>query len=294
MSAVNTNFLHNFNTILLFGDKMKIYETHRLEDARLPFIFHDHVVRSNKRGSSYNWHENLEIIYAVSGNGIAICDGKRIEIKQGDILVVNSNSLHGFSAGDSELKYYCLIIDRHFFLENHFDSNDYIFNGAITDEEISHLIDSFAIEWKKEDSRLRVQKLRSLALDIAVMLCDRHGEYDNSCREDSRITSAVKQAIGYVRAESEKDISLDEISSFVGISKYYFSREFHRVTGYSFVEYLNRVRCDNARKLLLDDTMSVGEICKACGFKNLSYFTRTFTAYEGLTPRDYRKKNYAP
>ena len=273
---------------------MKIYETHTMKDARLPFIFHDFTVSVYKHTTTYNWHENIEIIYVVSGNGLAVCDGNRIEMQSGDTVVINANDLHGYLAESEKMRYYCIIIDRSFFIENHFDSNDYLFKSVIRDGKIGALIESFADEWKKEDSRLRVQKLRAIALDIAVLLCDGYGEYDSTPREEPRITSAVKQAIGYVRAHSESDISLDGISSFVGVSKYYFSREFRRVTGYSFVEYLNRVRCENAKKMLLDKNLAVGEVGRACGFKNMSYFTRTFLMYIGVAPREYRKRNYAP
>ena len=270
---------------------MNIYETHKMQDVRIPFIFHDSTVSLYKQSTTYNWHENIEIIYVVSGNGVAVCDGKRVEMQKGDIVIVNANRLHGYFAESEKMRYFCIIIDRSFFIGNHFDSNDYTFENVVRDEKAAGLIEAFAEEWKKEDSPMRVQKLRAFALDIAVLLCDRYGEYDTAPKEEPRITAAVKQAIGYVRAESEKDISLDRISAFVGISKYYFSREFRRVTGYSFVEYLNIVRCENAKKMLLDENLSVGEVGRACGFKNMSYFTRTFLLCVGVTPREYRKKN---
>ena len=270
---------------------MKRYETHTMKDARLPFIFLDTTVSLRKHIKTYNWHENIEIIYVVSGNGLAVCDGKRVEMQQGDIVVVNANRFHGYLAESEKMRYFCIIIDRSFFIGNHFDSNDYTFKNVIKDEKIADLIEAFAAEWKKEDSPLRVQKLRAVALNIAVLLCDRYGEYDNAPKEEPRIISAVKKAIGYVRAESERDISLDEIAAFVGISKYYFSREFRRVTGYSFAKYLNRVRCENAKKMFLDENLSVGEVGRACGFKNMSYFTRTFLLYVGVTPSEYRKRN---
>ena len=268
---------------------MNIYETHTMKDARLPFIFHDSTVSSDKHRNTYNWHENIEIIYIVSGDGAVICDGERLEVKMGDVAVINPNRLHGFVAETPQMRYYCLIIDRSFYISNHFDSNDFVFEERIRDDAVADLIESFGREWVNEESPMRVQRLRCIALDIATRLCSDHGRYDGTPRVEARTTECIKQAIGYIRAQSDRDISLDDISAFVGISKYYFTREFRRVTGYSFVEYLNIVRCEKARQLLLDENISVGEAGRRCGFRNQSYFTRTFCEYVGETPSKYRK-----
>ncbi|MBQ8849067.1 MAG: helix-turn-helix transcriptional regulator [Clostridia bacterium] len=93
-----------------------------------------------------------------------------------------------------------------------------------------------------------------------------------------------------MQTESARDISLDEISASVGLSKYYFAREFHRTTGYSFVSYLNLIRCKKAKKMIAETELSIGEIAQKCGFSNLSYFSRTFRSIVGILPNDYRKK----
>ena len=100
--------------------------------------------------------------------------------------------------------------------------------------------------------------------------------------------SCIKQAIGLIRSDASRDLSLDEVANFVGLSKYYFAREFRRVTGYTFVSYVNLTRCEKAKALLTQNEMSIGEIGRACGFSNQSYFTRTFRAYTGRLPGVYR------
>ena len=110
-------------------------------------------------------------------------------------------------------------------------------------------------------------------------------------QHDSYLLSAIKQAIGYIRSKSEQDLSLDEVSRFVGLSKYYFAREFHRITGYTFVAFVNLTRCENAKHLLAENRMSIGDVGRTCGFGNQSYFSRTFLKYTGMLPREYREQN---
>ena len=125
---------------------MNIYETHKMQDVRIPFIFHDSTVSLYKQSTTYNWHENIEIIYVVSGNGVAVCDGKRVEMQKGDIVIVNANRLHGYFAESEKMRYFCIIIDRSFFIGNHFDSNDYTFENVVRDEKAAGLIEAFAVQ----------------------------------------------------------------------------------------------------------------------------------------------------
>ena len=193
---------------------------------------------------------------------------------------------------DSEMTYYYLIIDRNFFLSNHFDSNDFIFNAPIRDEHLENLLKKFKKYWyfNLDSVPMKVQYLRSIALELCLGLCDNYAIYTKKPQTESNLLFCIKKAIGYIKAESERPISLDEISSFVGLSKYYFAREFRRITGLSFVTYLNYVRCEKAKEMLLLDKLSIGEIGRLCGFENQSYFTRTFKEYSGLNPKDYRQK----
>ena len=272
---------------------MHIYETHKMKDPRLPFIFH--VTHRQKRAQETicNWHENVEIISVTAGGGLVTCGEQRFSVVAGDVVVINQNELHSFSTAEEEMDYFCLIVDRSFFLANHFDSNDFHFESKIKNEALSALIGRFGYFWEsdKQTEPMRVQHLRALALAICLEICEKHSSFDRNPREESHLLSCVKQAIGYIRAESNRDISLDELASAVGLSKYYFAREFRRITGYSFISYLNVIRCEKARELLTTDRLSVGDIGRTCGFANQSYFTRTFRMHTGLTPGDYRKQH---
>lgn len=273
---------------------MKEFETHSMSNPRLPFIFdtvHLHPPQFRIWGGNRNWHENIEIVYIESGSGFVSIDDKPMAVSAGDIIPISSNRFHSMSVSEHEMAYCYLIVARGFFLSNFFDSNHFFFDAPIVDEDIEKLIKEFKKYWYSDtiDAPMRVQYLRSLALQLCLTLCDRHAVYSKLPREDSHLLACIKKAIGYISAESARRITLDEIASFVGLSKYYFAREFRRITGSSFVAYLNGLRCEKAKKLLLSDELSIGEICVACGFDNGSYFTRKFKEYSGYTPKDYRK-----
>ena len=96
--------------------------------------------------------------------------------------------------------------------------------------------------------------------------------------------SCLKQAIGFIQAEHDRDLSLEETANQVGLSKFYFEREFRKVTGYSFVSYVNTVRCERAKALLSQSEQKTGVIGKVCGFSNPSYFISVFKKIRVLRP----------
>ena len=124
---------------------------------------------------------------------------------------------------------------------------------------------------------------------VMTELCRRYGNAEADTSADSHLNSCMRQALGCISSESHRDISLGEIADFVGLSKYYFAREFKKVTGYTFVSYLNVVRCEKAKLLLTETTRSIGDVSAECGFSDQSYFTRVFKKHVGVLPAEFRR-----
>ena len=275
---------------------MHNFELHTMKNPQIPFIFHTDTVTSQPV-KVCNWHENPELISVIEGEGYAVVGEERLSLSPGDIAVINPNRLHGFYAADEgkrQMRYRCLILDTSFLRENHFDVA-LIFEKKIRDERLFSLLEQFCGYWEASEaaSPWRVQHLRALAMEILILLSERYAAEDSSPWRESRAMASVKQALGFIRAECHRDLSLDEIALFVGKSKYYLAREFRRITGYSFVSYLHAFRCEKAKQLLTKGTEGVGEIGVLCGFPNASYFTQTFREQVGCTPSQYRRRQTA-
>ena len=113
----------------------------------------------------------------------------------------------------------------------------------------------------------------------------------NVCRairdqKEDQSNSAVKKAMLYIQENYSRDISLDDVSSQVNISPYYFSKIFKEETGENFIEYLTRVRIDKAKELLVDANVSV----KEAGIQSGNYFSRIFKKQMDMTPSEYKAR----
>ena len=89
------------------------YETHLLEGADFPYIFHSDTLIRTRRNDSANWHANMEILSITEGSGQCICDAKSYDVLPGDLVIIGSNVIHS-AISEDHLRYDCLIVDRGF------------------------------------------------------------------------------------------------------------------------------------------------------------------------------------
>ena len=108
-----------------------------------------------------------------------------------------------------------------------------------------------------------------------------------SKREESS-NNIVEIAKEYIKQNYSKSISLDEVSYYVNISPYYFSKLFKEGTGENFIEYLTGIRIEKAKELLRAGEYSMKEICAMVGYSEPNYFSRSFKKHVGVTPTEFK------
>ena len=111
---------------------------------------------------------------------------------------------------------------------------------------------------------------------------------DNLFQTPERNSRIVKNAVDYVARHFSEEITLTSVAGELHVNTSYLSMLFRQVTGMTFKEHLNRVRVEEAERLLTNTDYAIIEIAIACGYRDQSYFTKVFKKYTGLTPRQYR------
>lgn len=99
----------------------------------------------------------------------------------------------------------------------------------------------------------------------------------------------IRMAKNYIDERLNDDLSLTEIADDLNISVYYLSHIFKSETGITLMEYRNEMRMTQAKKLLLQTELGIAEIAGQVGFANASYFSKTFSKRENVSPMEYRK-----
>lgn len=263
------------------------YETHQFPNSQLPFIFHPCYHLSGEEVET-NWHKNIEILCCFQGNGYVRCGGEIYNFSENDIIAVNSDVLHTIGIR-TELEYCCLIVGSSFCVDNGLNTENLIFHNVIRDPELLALIKTVAKEFENYDSHklCAVADCRYAVLGVLRKLCQDHC----TCKpaNTSEVSSVhVKKAIAYIRTNITKKHSLDDIAAHIGISKFHLCREFKALTGNTIISFINIIRCSEAKRLI-EKGMRVSEAAYACGFDNLSYFSRTFQNIIGYPPSFFAK-----
>lgn len=293
---ISTTILLFFITILLKRNFFMItrFEHHlQLKTNRLePFILHCLI---NRFDSPCNWHKNIEIIYILKGEGYIRYGTEEYALREGDLVAVNSGSIHHLYS-NTGFDYYCIIIDDDFCENNGIDVEKCEFEKITRDEETVRVFLEAAEMMKDEilkknsDDRLAVPKVRRAMLSFMIQLCEKHlVNYNESQKKRDRSEEHVKKALSYINDNFKSNITLESISAAVGISKFHLSREFKKYTGETVFTYTNIIRCRNAEVCILDG-MSVSDAAYASGFETMSYFSGMYKKVMGVAPSKVKKR----
>lgn len=262
------------------------YESLKGEKQK-PAIIHIDNLRHTK--FTANWHEELEILYVISGEGAVICNYTKYPVKAGDIFIVNSNMIHA-TMSQSEMNICCLIINKSLVESLGVNITNCCFKNKIQDPRIESYIMHAYDEYSKKET-LSNACLQAYISLIVVQLLRYHAE-ESFLIGNSMNYLRITEAIDYIKDNFASPITGEELAKRIGLSKSYFLREFKTYTGFTVTHFINKLRCDNAKNLLGDPALSVSTISERCGYKNYCYFSRIFKEYCGISPQEFRNYYY--
>lgn len=111
--------------------------------------------------------------------------------------------------------------------------------------------------------------------------------YCKECK-DGESTRVIFEAKQYIDRNYAKRLTLQSVSEKVGLSRNYFCILFQKEVGRPFVDYLTNLRIDQAKKLLLETSLSIAEISEQVGYSTPKYFSRIFMKRVEMQPSTYR------
>jgi len=106
-------------------------------------------------------------------------------------------------------------------------------------------------------------------------------------RDDS--ADVIIKAKKYIAEHFREDIDRDDVASVIHITPNYLSKKFREETGMTLRQYINQLRIEEAKRLLLSTNMSIIEISSEIGYDNSSYFSTVFRKMCGVSPARWRE-----
>ena len=114
-------------------------------------------------------------------------------------------------------------------------------------------------------------------------------DFDNllSASHNQRVPRRIQEVRQYIDRNFHLPISVPELASLACVSETYFRKEFKQYFGLTPVAYIQKIRIENAKSLLLTGCYQVSEVAIRCGFDSISYFSYVFHNRTGITPGEY-------
>ena len=112
------------------------------------------------------------------------------------------------------------------------------------------------------------------------------GAYTTLSREEVQ----MERLRTYCVCNMARNLSLDEVAAYTGMSKSAFCSFMRRTAGRSFTEYVNGMRLAKAALLLSDGNERISDVAYLVGYTDVPYFNRRFKARYGVTPTEYRHR----
>jgi len=145
-------------------------------------------------------------------------------------------------------------------------------------------IDEIIVEVSRVIDKLRMKE----SLDVMRILLDKRPEIVADV-DNIAANASVREAKAYIKAHLSDSLTLQNIAGTLHISKAYLCTLFKRETGITVNEYITKQRMKEAKRLLSETDLRIGEICERIGYQSDKYFIQVFRTNEGTTPLAFRQ-----
>lgn len=121
------------------------------------------------------------------------------------------------------------------------------------------------------------------------IICMMINEFDLGYISQSK-SSILSPAIAYIHNEYTKDnIRISSLAELCGISEIYFRKLFTQWKGVTPLKYINHLKMERAKELLLSNMYTISQVSILSGFHDESYFSREFKKHFSVAPNEYKK-----
>ncbi|WP_314587598.1 AraC family transcriptional regulator [Paenibacillus terrigena] len=255
-----------------------------------------------------HWHDQvMEIIYIMKGRMQLFIGGYSYIGVEGDIFFIEEGQIHGAYLIEKEEvpEYYAILINKSILLtaESMHVVHEPLLNGKL----------SFPKFLQSGDDNYRYFK--EVILNIATELHTKKSGYELVIKSYLyQLVVTLTRVYGYVAAESPteranrrkiedlrdvmmfveehygEEFTLNDISRIARMSSFHFCRTFKKITGQTFIEYVNLCRIRKGEEMIMNSSLPITQIAHRVGFNDINYFNRVFRKYRKCSPSEFRKQ----
>jgi len=282
--------LHNFSAHGKFGRQfqVEIFDANRHFSVKYP-----------------HRHDFFEVLYLSKGSGFHVIDGNKYDIKPPCVFFMSPGQAHKIEfSGDIEG--YIFIFTAEFYLINQTNQNrliEFPFFFTIRQDNppleffikddvdfIENLFRKAISETEKGES-YSVDLLRSV-LDLILASCSVLYKTGETALQKGRGHILVKKFFQLVEENYHKNLTVNEYSGMLAITSNHLTQTVTELTGKTSLQIIKTKQLLEIKRLLLHSNLGVSEIAHLLNFSDQSYFSKFFKRETGVSPLQFRTKEF--
>ncbi len=255
-------------------------------------IFVHHRKDPYAQTSDLHYHDAYELYYLLGGERKYLTHSKLYPIDADWVTLTRPYVIHGTNGQ----KYERLLVSfSEDFLSSHFspamiEAFRQVFSvDAIPAEIIKNNPQIKDLFFQVVDE-VESGEIKMAAMHLGTLLLMLHNAVQQIPvgSNNSTLSTQMQEVLAYVSNNLATIKTLEQVASHFYVSKYYLSHQFKNSTGFTFIEFLTKVKISRALHLLKYTDNSIAEIAESCGFETPTYFGVVFKKKLHMTPLQYR------
>jgi YesN/AraC family two-component response regulator len=286
-----------------------IFEDMGLNNLQNPFYCRIQEASHPDFFISAHWHHYMELLYFIEGTAIVYAGEEHFTVKKGDMVLITPDETHSIIRKNKiKLNYYVLQFDPDilnlsrsvfelkyvfpFMYKNMCHRKLYRHNELII-SSIPQIIKNLYVEFhnKQYGYELAVQAaIHRIVLWILRIWKNENPLTNHEIKLGKPDMERFIKLLNHINKNYNNNLNAKDAALLCNMSYFYFSRQFKKVMGKSFTEYLTLIRVREAEKLLLTTELNITQIALNTGFCDCSYFIKQFKLIKGTPPNMWKEK----
>lgn len=254
------------------------------------------------QGFAMHWHSALEIIMPIENYYDIITPMSNYHVLPGEVIIIPPGTMHQLLAPSMGKRFIFLLEITDILKCKGFSCIQSVLNEClyITPCTHSQIYDTFyqlLLQMRNEyfsHNEYRELTIYAQLIQLFVLLSKNQLSINNAAHhlqvtKSHENLQSLNAVLDYISIHYMENLTLDEVASYSGFSKFHFTKLFKQYTGSTFYEHLSFIRLKSAECLLINPELPITEIALRSGFSTLCTFNRTFKQHHNCTPTAYRK-----
>ncbi|KRE98349.1 AraC family transcriptional regulator [Paenibacillus sp. Soil766] len=249
-------------------------------------------------------HDFWEFLYVDRGEVEVHADDHRYLLKQGSIIFHKPNEFHSFYATKGKapnlivMTFDCHSKAMQFFEQKvlHLDDEERNLLAQIVREGQQAFEFPFGHPLvRRQDAPVGSEQMIQSYLEILLVRLLRksaQAEVDtplSTVAKEKSVHDLTSKVMSYMAEHIDAHLTLNEISQVFCVGKTQLKELFKKNTNYTIMEYFAKLKIDQAKILIREETYNFTEISRKLGFSSVHYFSKAFKKATLMSPSEYAR-----